>query len=50
MSLGKTKHALSPKWPALEVSCINSSFLGKFRFPVREYTRGCNTDENIHIH
>ena len=36
-----------PRWPALEVraaivSYINSSFLAKFRFPVREYIRRCN--------
>ena len=36
-----------PRWPALEVraaivSYINSSFLAKFQFPVREYIRRCN--------
>ena len=46
---------LSPeRWPELEVraaivSYINSTFLAKFRFPVREYMR-CNAVENIHIH
>ena len=44
-----------PRWPALEVraaivSYINSSFLAKFRFPVREYMRRCNAVENIYIH
>ena len=39
-----------PRWPALEVraaivSYINSSFLAKFRFPVREYMRRCNVVE-----
>ena len=28
----------------------NSSFLAKFRFPVREYIRRCNAVENIYIH
>ena len=32
------------------VSYINSSFLAKFRFPVREYSRRRNTVENIYIH
>ena len=57
MSLGKTVHVLSPKMAGIEqvilevraaiVSYINSSFLAKFQFPVREYTRRCNTVENI---
>ena len=34
------------RWPALEVraaivSYINSTFLAKFRFPVREYMKRC---------
>ena len=33
---------------AAMVSYINSSFLAKFLFPVREYMRRCNTVENIH--
>ena len=51
----KTKDMKWKRWPALElrtaiVSYINSSFLAKFQFPVREYTRRCNTFENIYIH
>ena len=41
---------LSPKTAGIEVraaivSYINSSFLAKFRFPVREYMRRCNAVE-----
>ena len=51
----KLRMCCHPRWPALEVrvaivSYINSSFLAKFRFPVREYMRRCNAVENIYIH
>ena len=44
-----------PRWPALAVraaivSYINSSFLAKLRFLVREYMRRYNAVENICIH
>ena len=47
-----------PRWPALQViraaivSNINSSFLAKFRFPVKMSTREdvSNTVENNRIH
>ena len=42
--VGKLRMCCYPRWPALEVraavvSYINSSFLAKFRFPVRKYIR-----------
>ena len=52
----KLRLCCHPRWLALEVrvvivsSDINSSFLAKFRFPVREYMRRCNAVENIYIH
>ena len=51
----KLRMCCHPRWPALEVraaivSYMNSSFLAKFRFPVREYKRRCNAVENIYIH
>ena len=51
----KLRMCCHPRWPALEVraaivSYINSSFLAKFRFPVRECMRRCDAIENIYIH
>ena len=51
---GKLRMCCHPRWPELEVraaivSYLNSSFLAKFRFPVREYMRRCNAVEK-HLH
>ena len=51
----KLRMCCHPRWPALEVraaivSYMNSSFLAKFRFPVRAYMRRCNAVENIYFH